>query len=229
MTPPLWWCHFLCLYSLYERRCSIWQAGEAVLLVVVAVVIAALVLVAFIAVVSVSRFHVEPIHPGRVPVLPGPPPLGVRDRCPGYRPGPARLMIVQSERQGSKGVVRSVAEDRSEAEPDRARPPPKISKFLTYKIMKNEKNNGTAFSAEKEKAKLSPSSLPVSASEKAAYEVFKRGDISRATIEGWLRNDLRSVHALVSEILHDDDLFTVLSDKYYARYRDLVEKQKLDQ
>lgn len=101
-----------------------------------------------------------------------------------------------------------------------------ISKFI---LMKNEKNNGTAFSAEKEKAKLSPSSLPVSASEKAAYEVFKRGDISRATIEGWLRNDLRSVHALVSEILHDNDLFAVLSDKYYARYRDLVEKQKLDQ
>lgn len=57
--------------------------------------------------------------------------------------------------------------------------------------------------------------------EKAQYEVYKNGDLSRATIADWIRNDLQSIASFIHGTLTDETIFNATVDAYYARYKKL--------
>lgn len=61
--------------------------------------------------------------------------------------------------------------------------------------------------------------------EKAQYEVFKNGELPRATLDKWIRTDLESAMSVLHAIRHDDTIFKAVGDAFEARYRKLHSKQ----
>lgn len=80
--------------------------------------------------------------------------------------------------------------------------------------MSNEKNNS---------AKVGTQVNGWSTEEKAQYEVFKNGSLSRETIDKWIRNDLGAIASFVHGVMTDDKIFEALSLAYYERYKKLHE------
>lgn len=84
-----------------------------------------------------------------------------------------------------------------------------------------KENNGPKVSGQSEKF--------VTTAEKAQYEVFANGKLSRETIGKWLGNDLRSIMSLVHGLLNDKEMFDALIDLYYKRYNELHSKKVDDE
>lgn len=64
--------------------------------------------------------------------------------------------------------------------------------------------------------------------EKAQFEVFRNGKLSRETIEKWVRNDLTAVMSFIHGTLKDESIFKALVDAYYYRYQKLHENGDLN-
>lgn len=86
-----------------------------------------------------------------------------------------------------------------------------------------EKNNGAKTTPQKGQRESF-----FTTEEKAQYEVFRNGNLPRETIEKWIRNDLSAVLSFVHGILNDEEIFTVLVDKYYEKYKKLHENSPSD-
>lgn len=92
---------------------------------------------------------------------------------------------------------------------------------LKTKVMLNEKENVSA----KAEAETGPF---FTTEEKAQFEVFRNGKLSRETIEKWVRNDLTAVMSFIHGTLKDESIFKALVDAYYYRYQRLHENSKLN-
>lgn len=62
------------------------------------------------------------------------------------------------------------------------------------------------------------------AEEKAQYEVFKNGSLSRNQIADWLRSDLEAVASFAHVVRTDVSVFERLVDALYDRYEKLHTK-----
>lgn len=82
--------------------------------------------------------------------------------------------------------------------------------------MSNEKNNGS---------KVGPQVKGWSTEEKAQYEVYRNGNLSRETIAGWIKNDLSAVSSFVHGCISDKTIFDALVDAFYARYKKLHDEK----
>lgn len=65
--------------------------------------------------------------------------------------------------------------------------------------------------------------------EKAQYEIFRNGELSRETIGKWVRNDLTSIGSFIHGTLNDATIFNALVDAYYFRYQKLHGKEVKDE
>lgn len=86
------------------------------------------------------------------------------------------------------------------------------------KFMENvkEKNNS---------AKVGPQVSGWSTEEKAQFEVYRNGSLSRDTIAKWIRNDLGAIASFVHGVMTDEKIFGVLTDAYFERYKKLHEEK----
>lgn len=67
---------------------------------------------------------------------------------------------------------------------------------------------------------------PVTAHEKAQYEVFANGDISKERIGEMIDNDLKAIMSFAHGMLHDKELRVAVVDIYYKRYKALHDNNK---
>lgn len=81
--------------------------------------------------------------------------------------------------------------------------------------MYGKKNNGPETPSE---------NGPVGLKENADFEVFRNGELPKETIAKWLANDLKAVLSLVSGILKDAELNSLIVDYYYGQYKKMHEK-----
>lgn len=57
--------------------------------------------------------------------------------------------------------------------------------------------------------------------QKAQYQVFKDGKITREQIGEWLQKDIQGIYVLLSEILGTPEILDVLVGVFYKRYTDI--------
>lgn len=81
--------------------------------------------------------------------------------------------------------------------------------------MDEKKNSGQETLAEKGKERF------VTAEEKAQYEVFANGTISREQIGNMIDNDLRAVISFAHGMLRDKEVHDAVVDVYFKRYQAL--------
>lgn len=84
------------------------------------------------------------------------------------------------------------------------------------------KDNGKKINGFKSEAEAQGA---VSTAEKAQFEAFKRGEISRETFGQWISNDLKSAVSLLMTVLHDPQAKEVIIDLYYRSY---IERKEED-
>lgn len=57
--------------------------------------------------------------------------------------------------------------------------------------------------------------------EKAQYELFARGDLSKEVIAKWIENDLRAIASFIHSCLKDERIKDALIDRHYEIYKEL--------
>lgn len=80
--------------------------------------------------------------------------------------------------------------------------------------MDNEKKNHSGKDSAKKQSVFTTA-------EKAQYEVFRNGSITKAQLEEWLRNDIKSIRAFCYTVEHDPRIWEVFVDVHYERYQAL--------
>lgn len=69
----------------------------------------------------------------------------------------------------------------------------------------------------------------VTSAEKAQYEVFANGTISKERIGEMIDNDLKAVLSFAHGLLRDKEIHDALVDAYYKRYLGLHQNSKKDE